>query len=163
MAVTKSRFASAVNYDGHRLKLALTNSANRTVINPAIASLRNCDGGQLLEGRSPGTGSQHTAGASAPFITHFCVARITPLYLSPLCRCVSIPAQGLGTIEPCLPSPAKVPPSGPGWLHEIKHDGIRILARRDAAKRAPDYSRSALASNSSTTSWIASFAMSILL
>jgi len=40
---------------------------------------------------------------------------------------------GLGTIEPCLPSPAKAPPSGPGWLHEIKHDGFRILARRDAA------------------------------
>jgi bifunctional non-homologous end joining protein LigD len=40
---------------------------------------------------------------------------------------------GVGIIEPCLPSPAKVPPSGPGWLHEIKHDGIRILARKDAA------------------------------
>jgi bifunctional non-homologous end joining protein LigD len=40
---------------------------------------------------------------------------------------------GLGTIEPCLPSPAKAPPSGPGWLHEIKHDGFRILARRDKA------------------------------
>jgi bifunctional non-homologous end joining protein LigD len=38
---------------------------------------------------------------------------------------------GLGIIEPCLPSPAKAPPSGPGWLHEIKHDGYRILARRD--------------------------------
>jgi len=40
---------------------------------------------------------------------------------------------GLGIIEPCLPSPAKVPPSGLGWLHEIKHDGFRILARRDGA------------------------------
>jgi ATP-dependent DNA ligase len=40
---------------------------------------------------------------------------------------------GLGFIEPCLPSPAKAPPSGPGWLHEIKHDGFRIMARRDAA------------------------------
>jgi bifunctional non-homologous end joining protein LigD len=40
---------------------------------------------------------------------------------------------GLGIIEPCLPSPAKVPPSGPGWLHEIKHDGFRILARKDAS------------------------------
>ena len=40
---------------------------------------------------------------------------------------------GLGIIEPCLPSPAKVPPSGPGWLHEIEHDGFRILARRDGA------------------------------
>jgi bifunctional non-homologous end joining protein LigD len=40
---------------------------------------------------------------------------------------------GLGIIEYCLPSPAKAPPSGPGWLHEIKHDGFRILARRDSA------------------------------
>jgi bifunctional non-homologous end joining protein LigD len=39
----------------------------------------------------------------------------------------------LGIIEPCLPSPAKAPPSGPGWIHEIKHDGFRILARRDSA------------------------------
>src|SRR5436189_6338944 len=40
---------------------------------------------------------------------------------------------GLGIIEPCLPTPAKAPTSGPGWLHEIKHDGFRILARRDSA------------------------------
>jgi bifunctional non-homologous end joining protein LigD len=40
---------------------------------------------------------------------------------------------GSGIIEPCLPSPAKVPPSGPGWIHEIKHDGFRIIARRDSA------------------------------
>ena len=37
-----------------------------------------------------------------------------------------------GLIGPFLPSPAKAPPSGPDWLHEIKHDGFRILARRDA-------------------------------
>jgi bifunctional non-homologous end joining protein LigD len=35
------------------------------------------------------------------------------------------------TLEPCLPRPAKEPPVGPGWIHEIKHDGFRILARRD--------------------------------
>ena len=40
---------------------------------------------------------------------------------------------GLGIVEPCLPSAAKSPPSGPGWIHEIKHDGFRILARRDSA------------------------------
>ena len=40
---------------------------------------------------------------------------------------------GLGITEPCLPSPTKAPPSGPGWLHEIKHDGFRIMARRDRA------------------------------
>jgi bifunctional non-homologous end joining protein LigD len=34
-------------------------------------------------------------------------------------------------IEPCLPSPADRPPSGSGWLHEIKHDGYRLMARRD--------------------------------
>ena len=34
------------------------------------------------------------------------------------------------TIAPCLPLPAKEPPAGPGWIHEIKHDGFRILARR---------------------------------
>jgi bifunctional non-homologous end joining protein LigD len=36
------------------------------------------------------------------------------------------------SIEPCLPRPAKEPPAGRGWIHEIKHDGFRILARRDA-------------------------------
>ena len=36
-----------------------------------------------------------------------------------------------GLIEPCLPRPAKKPPAGPGWIHEIKHDGFRIIARRD--------------------------------
>jgi len=38
-----------------------------------------------------------------------------------------------GFIQPCLPSLAERPPSGPGWLHEIKHDGFRLMARRDAA------------------------------
>jgi hypothetical protein len=34
-------------------------------------------------------------------------------------------------IEPCLPSPAAKPPSGSNWIHEIKHDGFRLIARRD--------------------------------
>jgi bifunctional non-homologous end joining protein LigD len=38
------------------------------------------------------------------------------------------------TIESCLPRPAKEPPSGPDWIHEIKHDGFRILAWRDAER-----------------------------
>jgi bifunctional non-homologous end joining protein LigD len=36
-------------------------------------------------------------------------------------------------IAPCLPSRANRPPSGPGWVHEIKHDGFRMMVRRDAA------------------------------
>jgi bifunctional non-homologous end joining protein LigD len=34
-----------------------------------------------------------------------------------------------GFIQPCLPSP----PSGFGWIHEIKLDGFRLMARRDPA------------------------------
>jgi ATP-dependent DNA ligase len=36
-------------------------------------------------------------------------------------------------VEPCLPSPAQRPPAGSNWIHEIKHDGFRIMARRDSA------------------------------
>jgi bifunctional non-homologous end joining protein LigD len=39
----------------------------------------------------------------------------------------------VGFIEPCLPSPAERPPSGPGWIHEIKLDGFRLMVRRDPA------------------------------
>jgi bifunctional non-homologous end joining protein LigD len=38
--------------------------------------------------------------------------------------------QSLPRFEPCLPRVAAVPPAGPGWIHEIKHDGFRILAHR---------------------------------
>jgi bifunctional non-homologous end joining protein LigD len=38
-----------------------------------------------------------------------------------------------GFIEPCLPSPADKPPRGANWIHEIKHDGFRLMARRDAS------------------------------
>jgi hypothetical protein len=34
--------------------------------------------------------------------------------------------------RPCLPSPADRPPSGSNWIHEIKHDGYRLMARRDS-------------------------------
>ena len=36
-----------------------------------------------------------------------------------------------GFIEPCLPSLAGSPSTGPEWIHEIKHDGYRLMARRD--------------------------------
>jgi bifunctional non-homologous end joining protein LigD len=46
-----------------------------------------------------------------------------------------------GFIAPCLPheSPASAP-SGVEWLHEIKHDGFRIIARKNG-KRVELYSR----------------------
>lgn len=39
-----------------------------------------------------------------------------------------------GFIEPCIPAAARVPPAGPGWLHEIKHDGYRLIARREDSR-----------------------------
>jgi bifunctional non-homologous end joining protein LigD len=36
-----------------------------------------------------------------------------------------------GFIAPCLPTKADSPPSGSVWLHEIKHDGFRLVARKD--------------------------------
>ena len=36
-----------------------------------------------------------------------------------------------GFIDPCIPTLAAKPPSGLGWVHEIKHDGYRLIVRRD--------------------------------
>jgi bifunctional non-homologous end joining protein LigD len=49
----------------------------------------------------------------------------------------SLPA---GFIAPCLPTSAPQPPSGAIWLHEIKHDGFRVIARKND-KRVKLYSR----------------------
>ena len=46
----------------------------------------------------------------------------------------------VGFIAPCLPSSARHPPSGGLWVHEIKHDGFRVIARK-AGKRVRLYSR----------------------
>src|SRR5512137_2013713 len=29
-------------------------------------------------------------------------------------------------IQPCRPTVVAQPPSGPGWVHELKHDGYRL-------------------------------------
>jgi bifunctional non-homologous end joining protein LigD len=39
-----------------------------------------------------------------------------------------------GFIAPCLPTKAHSPPSGPLWLHEIKHDGFRVIARKEGSR-----------------------------
>jgi ATP-dependent DNA ligase len=33
-----------------------------------------------------------------------------------------------------LPSRAAIPPSGPLWVHELKHDGYRLMVRRDGSR-----------------------------
>src|SRR5215831_15893794 len=37
------------------------------------------------------------------------------------------------SIAPCLPTKTDKLPSGSQWLHEIKHDGFRIIARKTGA------------------------------
>jgi ATP-dependent DNA ligase len=39
-----------------------------------------------------------------------------------------------GFIQPCQPTLVAYPPAGPGWLHEVKHDGFRILARKQGER-----------------------------
>jgi bifunctional non-homologous end joining protein LigD len=39
-----------------------------------------------------------------------------------------------GFIAPCLPSKTDKLPSGSQWLHEIKHDGFRVIARKNGAQ-----------------------------
>jgi ATP-dependent DNA ligase len=37
-------------------------------------------------------------------------------------------------IPPCQPLLVVKPPAGPGWLHEVKHDGYRIVARKQGER-----------------------------
>jgi bifunctional non-homologous end joining protein LigD len=39
-----------------------------------------------------------------------------------------------GFIEPCNPTVAKQSPSGPQWIHEIKHDGYRLIVRKEGTR-----------------------------
>jgi hypothetical protein len=59
--------------------------------------------------------------------------RIPPMFL----RSRAFPP---GFIAPCLPTIAPQPPSGPMWLHELKHDGFRVIARKEG-KQVKLYSR----------------------
>jgi bifunctional non-homologous end joining protein LigD len=50
-----------------------------------------------------------------------------------------------GFIRPCEPALVSHPPAGPDWLHEVKHDGFRILAWKQGervqvwSRRAADF------------------------
>jgi bifunctional non-homologous end joining protein LigD len=45
-----------------------------------------------------------------------------------------------GFIEPCIPTAANKAPAGGDWLYELKHDGYRLMVRRDG-DRVRIYSR----------------------
>src|SRR5262249_47445737 len=56
--------------------------------------------------------------AVAPFYSVHMLQRILPV----------------GFIVPCLPTKTDKLPSGGQWLHEIKHDGFRVIARKTGAQ-----------------------------
>ncbi len=37
-------------------------------------------------------------------------------------------------LEPCIPPRGAKVPAGPDWIHEIKHDGYRLIVVRDGAR-----------------------------
>jgi bifunctional non-homologous end joining protein LigD len=43
-------------------------------------------------------------------------------------------ARRNGYVPPCIPTGAYKVPAGPGWVHEIKHDGYRLQVRREGDK-----------------------------
>ena len=49
------------------------------------------------------------------------VTRLQPAFLTYLDRMRSF------AIEPCIPTRGAKVPSGPDWIHEIKHDGFRLM------------------------------------
>src|SRR6516165_6013036 len=44
------------------------------------------------------------------------------------------PTFPVGFIAPCLPTKTDKLPSGSRWLHEIKRDGFRVIARKTGAR-----------------------------
>src|SRR5829696_5431682 len=70
------------------------------------------------------------------------------LMRSPLARERRRPA---GFIKPCQPTLSDTAPSGPQWIHEIKHDGYRIIACKSGdrvrlwSRNGRDWSRDFLA------------------
>ena len=38
------------------------------------------------------------------------------------------------SFEPCLPTPATAVPDSKNWIHEIKHDGYRLIVQRDGKR-----------------------------
>jgi bifunctional non-homologous end joining protein LigD len=58
-----------------------------------------------------------------------------------LLRSPARPTLAVGFVWPCLPTSAPRAPSGRDWLHEVKHDGFRVIAHK-IGNRVKLYSRS---------------------
>jgi ATP-dependent DNA ligase len=52
------------------------------------------------------------------------------IYIGLMFQSAQRPAKRPWLIDPCIPTRANKPPAGPKWIHEIKHDGYRLIARK---------------------------------
>ncbi len=50
-----------------------------------------------------------------------------------MCEVMRLKHLPAGFIIPAQPVTALKPPSGVDWVHEIKHDGYRMIVRRDGS------------------------------
>jgi ATP-dependent DNA ligase len=53
----------------------------------------------------------------------------TKALLEQLCRCIHLPCRA--SSSRAFPTKAPEPPIGTAWVHEIQHDGIRVIALKD--------------------------------
>jgi bifunctional non-homologous end joining protein LigD len=82
-----------------------------------MALLASHAGARRRSGRSPLSGDRRRARVERTYLAANTAGMAKPL-----------PA---GFIVPARPIRASKPPSGPDWVHEIKHDGYRLIVRRD--------------------------------
>jgi hypothetical protein len=118
----------------------------RWLLPPAFGRVRLDDPGTAERGvgtaLSPKTVAREDfePGATSPTGGKPCKHRFTrPCAVPRYGPCRRVPCLPV-FIPPCLPTKAPRPPSGDAWLHEIKHDGFRVIARKDGP-RVKLYSR----------------------
>ena len=63
--------------------------------------------------------------ALAPYIRRHVVACLSPAFAAHSVSWFHCPVSA---------SSVEKPPAGLGWLHEVKHDGYRIIARKDGSR-----------------------------
>jgi len=48
-----------------------------------------------------------------------------------LAACNYLPVMPKNAFSPCIPTRGTDVPAGPDWIHEIKHDGYRLIVQRE--------------------------------
>jgi len=79
-----------------------------------------------------------------------CALRTKPYPLAMLRKV----ARVSGFVGPCQPSRVARPPSGPFWVHEIKHDGYRLIVHRDGSRISCFTRNGTGATASPASSWL---------